>query len=279
MGEPTQAEGSPTHNVPQPCANCGAPLSGRYCAACGQRAVEDRDFSVIRLSRDWLAATFSLDSRGLVTLRRLLFAPGRLSVDYMAGRRSATYSPFQIFVLVSLVFFLLPDNYDIVKVPARWFFGEFMDLTNAKMESLELSYAELSILYDNRVGTNSKLGLITIIGALALVSWIIGFGQVKEFGKHFVATLHNVCFVMTMFLLMIPLIVLINVLLPIDLPRRGIEAFSAMLVLIYITLSQRCVLRVGMMRSIYHGILLFVALVASIYFYRIGISWLTLWSL
>ncbi|MGB6229846.1 MAG: DUF3667 domain-containing protein, partial [Litorimonas sp.] len=251
-----------------------------YCAACGQRVVRDADFSLWRLSRDWVAAMFSLDSRGLTTLRRLLFQPGRLSSDYIAGRRAAAFSPFQIFVFVTLAFFLLPDNYDIFKAPARWFFPGQAELVQVKMAELELSEEALSVLYDSTVGTVSKLGLVVIIGALSLASWLAGIRRMREFGKHLVVAVHDFCAMLLMFLVvLLPFAFLLDAVWPAERNRGMMEAGSLLVVLVYLTLSQRRVLGIGWVRAGLHALPIFVVLATSIMIYRGTISWLTLWSL
>lgn len=87
------------------CANCGRVLYDRYCAACGQ----GRDSpiqSLPRVLREFLDHVFNLDGRLWRTLRDLLFRPGRLTRDYLDGRRVHYTPPFRLYILLSLVFFL-----------------------------------------------------------------------------------------------------------------------------------------------------------------------------
>ena len=88
------------------CANCGEPLTGPFCAACGQ---ENRNLARIPLSRilhDWLGDTFTFDSRFLRTLGPLVRRPGLLTREYLAGRRARYVPPLRLFVFLSLVMFL-----------------------------------------------------------------------------------------------------------------------------------------------------------------------------
>jgi hypothetical protein len=252
-------------------------LSGPFCAACGQRVVRDEDFSLWRLIQDWTAAAFSLDSRGLTTLRRLLLQPGRLSADYIAGRRRDTFSPFQIFVLITLAFFLLPDNYDILKAPARWFFQNVESLVATKMAALDMTREELAIAYDARVGTLSKLGLGVIVGLLALASWALGFGRMRPLGKHLVMIVHFFVIALALVLLMIPLFwVLFHVVEP---PRWVGNTLHLSLLGAWLATQQRRVLGIGWPRAVLHMIVLIAVLGALIFGYRTGVSLLTLWSL
>lgn len=85
------------------CANCGAPTTGAYCAACGEEA-DARTPSFVGWVREVLSELFSLDGRTARTARDLL-RPGRLSEDWAAGRRARHLTPLRVFLLASVVFF------------------------------------------------------------------------------------------------------------------------------------------------------------------------------
>lgn len=88
------------------CLNCGAPLRGQYCSICGQRA-RTRLISVWELVRDAVGDLFELDSRLWRTLIPLLVRPGRLTREYLMGRRVRFMPPFRTYLVLSLVFFLV----------------------------------------------------------------------------------------------------------------------------------------------------------------------------
>ena len=87
------------------CANCGAPLTGPYCHACGQLA-ESFERSVWSLLREALAGFFDADGRIFNTLPRLIFRPASLTRSYLAGKRASQTPPLRLFlVIIVLVFF------------------------------------------------------------------------------------------------------------------------------------------------------------------------------
>ena len=91
---------------PPTCLNCGAVLRGQYCGNCGQRA-RTRLISLWELVRDAFGDLFELDSRIWQTLIPLLIRPGRLTHDYLAGRRARYMPPFRMYLVMSLVFFVV----------------------------------------------------------------------------------------------------------------------------------------------------------------------------
>ena len=59
------------------------------------------------LVRDLMEDVLDLDSRFMRTLKPLLFKPGRLTRDYMNGRRFRYAPPMRVYIFSSIVFFLL----------------------------------------------------------------------------------------------------------------------------------------------------------------------------
>ena len=88
------------------CANCGARLTGEYCAECGQHSADVR-VSIGVLARDFLSEHVGLDKKVASTLWRLVRFPGGLTVDYLAGRRNRYVLPLKLYLSASVLFFLL----------------------------------------------------------------------------------------------------------------------------------------------------------------------------
>lgn len=88
------------------CENCGAPLVGRYCAECGQPAVDyHRSFGT--LIADAADAFLNLDERFLKTFVLVLFKPWRLTNEFLAGRRQRYVHPLRLYLLASVAFFFV----------------------------------------------------------------------------------------------------------------------------------------------------------------------------
>ena len=88
------------------CLNCGEVLRGQHCSHCGQRA-KVRVLSLGTLLRDLLGDLTNFDSRIWRTLRPLAFRPGALTVEYLRGRRTHYSPPFRMYLILSVVFFVL----------------------------------------------------------------------------------------------------------------------------------------------------------------------------
>lgn len=90
----------PSHN----CRNCGAGLHGVYCSVCGQKDV-DIHVPVRELASEFVEVIPSFDRRLLRSIRPLLFDPGLLTNEYLAGKRKQHLSPFKLYLVISFLFF------------------------------------------------------------------------------------------------------------------------------------------------------------------------------
>ena len=87
------------------CLNCGSALTGRYCASCGQRAVGAYP-TVGEMIGDAWQELAGYDGKFMRTVRRLL-SPGALTIDTLEGRRARFISPIRLYLLASLLYFLV----------------------------------------------------------------------------------------------------------------------------------------------------------------------------
>jgi hypothetical protein len=87
------------------CGNCGAVLSGPFCAQCGQEA-RDLDLSLPRFVGELVGNVLRFDSRVWRTLAPLVFRPGEVTARYISGERARFVPPVRLYLFVSLVYFL-----------------------------------------------------------------------------------------------------------------------------------------------------------------------------
>lgn len=127
----------------QPCRNCGTEVNGRYCPNCGQLAASFHR-PILSLIGETISDTFTLDGRLARTLPVLLFRPGRLTKNYTEGKRARYVPPFRMFLIASLVFYLVlfalvpPGQYINLDEDTR------AEVTQGLQEGLEDADLELS---------------------------------------------------------------------------------------------------------------------------------------
>lgn len=88
------------------CLNCGTPLQGSHCHACGQ-PVKGLVRPLKNIAYDFLDTVFEYDSRIWRTLVPLYLFPGRITRDYLAGRRMRHVLPFRLFFVLTVLTFLV----------------------------------------------------------------------------------------------------------------------------------------------------------------------------
>jgi len=88
------------------CLNCGTELSGKYCHNCGQENLQLKE-SFRHMMTHAISDYFHFDHQFFHTLKPLLFQPGKLTNEYMAGKRVQYLHPVKMYIFISLIYFLL----------------------------------------------------------------------------------------------------------------------------------------------------------------------------
>lgn len=102
------------------CLNCYHPLdiSDEYCPNCGQlnstKKLAFNDFF-----NEFFAGIFAYDSRFYRTLGVLLFKPGKISKDYIEGKRVRYANPYRFYLSASIIFFLLWSTTHQIEPPVE----------------------------------------------------------------------------------------------------------------------------------------------------------------
>jgi uncharacterized protein DUF3667 len=87
------------------CLNCGAALTGAYCASCGQKRPHP-DITLHELLHETTHELAHWDGKTPSTLKALFLRPGLLTLDFLAGRRARWLPPLRLYVICSLAYFL-----------------------------------------------------------------------------------------------------------------------------------------------------------------------------
>src|ERR1044072_5422592 len=104
IDEPLASPPPPAGRSVKPCANCGAPMHGPYCYACGQPE-KGMIRQLASVMADVLDTIFNIDSRVFRSLVPLYFRPGYLTLEYFAGRRVRYVTPFRLFFFLCIIAF------------------------------------------------------------------------------------------------------------------------------------------------------------------------------
>lgn len=159
------------------CLNCGAVLTGAFCAACGQPAHIHRSF--VSLGHDILHGVFHFDTKLWRTLPELVFFPGRLTRRYIDGERAKFISPMSLYLLSVFLMYAVfsftggaaptvgedipgtPFKVDTESVDAT---RQRIDEIDAQLAAPDLSAEQRAELEARRAGMKTSLDVIESIG-------------------------------------------------------------------------------------------------------------------
>ncbi|MXV50528.1 DUF3667 domain-containing protein [Pedobacter sp. HMF7647] len=88
------------------CLNCERHVDEHYCSRCGQPNLELKE-SFWHFIGHSIGHYFHFDNKFFQTLKPLLIKPGQVTLDYLAGKRARYINPVSMYILVSIVYFLV----------------------------------------------------------------------------------------------------------------------------------------------------------------------------
>ena len=101
--EPKAGEAVEGHTHEARCLNCGAALTGPYCAECGQRAHVHKTLTAF--FHDLAHGVFHLEGKLWHTIPMLVWRPGELTRRYIDGQRARFVSPIALFLFCVFLMF------------------------------------------------------------------------------------------------------------------------------------------------------------------------------
>jgi uncharacterized protein DUF3667 len=178
------------------CRNCGAALQGRYCHACGQKAVSS-EVSVHQLLHEGFHEFAHLDESKIVqTLKLLLLKPGELTAELLRGRRARYIPPVRLYLMCSLLFFAL----------AAWTQSPFItiqmtkdDIKNdAEREAVQKQTVQRLEHLREQMTHNTPRAMFLLMPAFGLLSWSVYKRAQPYYVAHLYYAIHFHAFVFLM---------------------------------------------------------------------------------
>jgi len=210
--------GAPPEGAAAACPSCGAGLVGDYCHACGEKRAGARDLTLGHFLHDAAQEFTSLEhSKLLRTLRALLFRPGRLSAEWVAGRRNLYLKPLNLYLAVFALSLFAFSVYEPLSVYKLQLVVE-QDATGEVGRMFEEMAARRGLRTDEFMGkvnerwhdymSLSSLFLAASYSLLLQVVFLL-FAR-RHFVEHLVFSLHFVSFSSLLVVLMWPLYFLVG---------------------------------------------------------------------
>ncbi len=222
------------------CLNCGEILQGRFCSHCGQ----ERTNPIVSLGeyiKDILDEFITWDSKALRSILPLLFKPGFLTNEYLAGRRVSYLLPSRLYVIISVAFFLLVNRFDPVTVEA-------MGMGNA-------GDARLTERINSAVADLLPSFMFGVIPAFALGLKCVYFTSRLYYTHHLAFAFHFFSFVF------------IGWVLPVLTRSDTLWNLSFLVIPVYLFFALKCVYRQSPAKTLVKSVLLYIGFWALITIY------------
>ncbi len=210
-----QLQGAPRPDATGQCHNCGAVISANFCAACGQETVL-HVASAREFLHEFVGHYIALEGKLWKTLGLLLFRPGKLTAEYIAGRRARYVAPLRIYLTLSILFFALlkygpaelikvqpaattaPNSWAITDKPAdantvkmSTKLGRFSPAWEARALQIGAMPQEqaLALIKSNFFGY-VPYAMFCLMPVLALYLKLLYLGSGRHYGEHMLFALH-----------------------------------------------------------------------------------------
>ena len=207
------ADAASTATASAACAACGELLAGPYCYACGERAPRPGDESLAAFLREQFHEVTSADGRLWRTVRAL-FVPGKLTDEYLGGRRGLYARPVRIFLVanVALFFALSGSDGTLLKGPLTTHFGAALygdaarTMTDERAERWGVPADEFEAAFDRQASALAPSLVGVLIPAFALLLAVTTWWADGSGVRHVVLATHTVAaFIALTFVLMLAL--------------------------------------------------------------------------
>jgi len=203
-GDDVTQSPAPADPANDSCANCGAVLTGPYCAQCGQSRASPAA-SLRAFTYDFVAHVISTDARFIRSVRALFLQPGRLTRAYLDGHRVRYSSPLQLYFVAAALFFLVSsfrpfiwvDTADLEVVGALPGMTVGNDVTSAHLQRLAGSDHGVELFAERFIDAVNAWLPAFLLGSVllfALAVYALHFRRSRHVLPHAIFALHWAAF-------------------------------------------------------------------------------------
>lgn len=260
------------------CPSCGKKFEGPFCYACGEKQPSSNDYTLKKFFQHAVDMFTHFDGKFFRSIKYLLFFPGKLTEENLLGRKVMLMKPVQLFVVISLIYFIFMKEYD--------FLYSFLEhQKNSEMyESATRIAAERNITfeqyqddYNQTTRTIGKTLTFVMIPFLALGIWLFYFRKIKLFVPHLIFATHFFSFFLVFTLIYFETVLRWFSPSALSEGAKLLGLGSGLFVImIYLFISVKRVYKQSTMISLGKTLMLTIWLIGVLAGYRLGIAGLTL---
>jgi hypothetical protein len=189
------------------CSNCRRPLSGHWCAHCGQKVLADSDRRFGHLLGQFAHELFHVNGKLPRTLGALLFKPGQLSSAYLEGQRVRYVSPIALFLIINLVYFVSPPmtdfNLDLEdQYQMQPYSSLIQPLIDQRLTSRDIEFERYARSYESANLNLARSLIVVHLPLLALALMILFPRRRMYYAEHFIIATHLFSFLLVIVLVL-----------------------------------------------------------------------------
>lgn len=186
------------------CPTCSAAVTGRYCAACGEKSFDHHSLSLSHFLEHAVEAVIHFDGAILGTLKTLVLRPGELTAAYVRGNRKPFLAPMQLFILMNVFYFFatalngwntLSTNLE-THVGSTWHQAIAKPMVDQKLATRGITFAQYATVFDTKSRVQAKSLVILMVALFALGLAALRFRHGRYAAEHLVFALHLYAFLM-----------------------------------------------------------------------------------
>lgn len=188
-------------NKPLYCPTCHYRFKGDFCYHCGEKAVDLNEHAVKKYLTDALDAFTHFDGKFFKTVKYLLGYPGKLTVEYFAGRRVKLMKPLQLYLVIALLYFIFLKSFDLFYNHLEYVITQ-QDFFSRKAKELAISKAAVkgksleTFIHDFNYTAqdNAKAFVFMLIPVLAFILFALFYRNYKKYVPHLIFATHYFAF-------------------------------------------------------------------------------------
>jgi hypothetical protein len=189
---------------PWACPTCRTSVDTLHCPTCGEKALQPKDLTFLGLMTQAFHTLSSIDSRLLHSLQVLMTRPGAITNAYVLGPRKPYIGPFQLFLIVNVVFFavqafaespIFSTSLHSHMHDQDW--SAFArDVVAQKLAATHTTLTAYTPVFDHAVDVNARSLVILLVLPFTLLLIPLFATSHRPFVTHLVFALHLLAFLL-----------------------------------------------------------------------------------
>ncbi|MCA6379495.1 MAG: DUF3667 domain-containing protein [Cytophagales bacterium] len=273
------------------CKVCSNTFHGRYCNVCGEKVSEPYERSFLNFLDSLLNAFTFLDGKFIKSLTLLITRPGQLSRNIADGLRVPYMKMVSLFFVANFFYFLFPvfDTYNSSLKTQLNYLGQHSvrakEIVSKHIKEKSITIEEFQRSYHEKSTNLSKLLIVFLVLMLSGIFMIVNYSRTTYFFDHLLFALE-----VYSFQLLINLVLLANGFLflikganyfgfdwRIILSDMVFSAIAQITICYFIFRGQMIFYRQKWYWSILRAIIIYYLIFETVFVYRAGLFYVTMW--